>query len=79
MNTAVGTMRSEVHDGELRLRFPQLPGEVVRLYCIFSEAVPPAVPLLLGLNDTLDTFRLTFDGTPGPDGVMGRVRFDAVS
>jgi hypothetical protein len=79
INTASGSRPSRVRDGELRLRFAALPGRVFRLYCLFSEDVPPSVPPLLGLNDTLDVFRLTFDGTPGPAGPFGSLRFETTA
>lgn len=78
VRTAAGVMPSEVHDGELRLRFPQLPGREFRLFCLFSEQVPPATPPVLGLNDTLDAFRLTFDGASRPDAPAGVIVFEAV-
>lgn len=76
VRTAAGLARSTVRDGELRLRFPPLPGHVFRLYCVFSEAMPAATPPLLGLNDLLDVFRLTFDGSPRPDAPMGSMLFE---
>ena len=79
INTAGGSRPSRVHDGEIRLRFPQLPDRVFRLYGLFSEDVPPSVPPLLGLNDTLDVFRLTFDGTPGRAGPFGSLRFETTA
>ncbi len=79
LQTATGSRVSRVHDGEIRLRFPPLPDRVFRLYCLFSEDVPPSVPPLLGLNDTLDVFRLTFDGTPGRAGPFGSLRFETTA
>lgn len=76
VRTAAGVVRSTVRDGELRLRFPQLPGHVFRLYCVFSESMPAATPPLLGLNDFLDVFRLTFDGAARPDAVMGTIQHE---
>lgn len=79
LNTAGGSRPRRVRDGELRLRFPALPDRVFRLYCLFSEDIPPSVSPLLGLNDTLDVFRLSFDGTPHPDGVFGSIRFETIA
>lgn len=76
MGTAVGGVPSRVHDGELRVRFAALPGHVFRLYCVFNEDMPASVPLLLGLNDLFDVFRVTFDGGFAPDAPMGHMRFD---
>lgn len=73
MTTAAGATAAEVHDGELRVRFPPLPGRVFRLYCVFSEAVPPAVPPVFGVNDFLDLFRVTLDGFHRPDAPFGRM------
>ncbi|OWK34859.1 aspartyl protease family protein [Fimbriiglobus ruber] len=78
MRTAAGLLPSTVRSGELRLRFPQLPDHVFRLYCVFSENIPPTSPLLLGLYDVLDVFRVTFDGRPQPDAVMGAMSFETV-
>jgi hypothetical protein len=76
--TAVGSRAGLVHDGELRVRFPQLPGQVFRLYCVFAEDVPPSVPPVFGLNDFLDVFRVTLDGRFAPDAPFGRMLFDTV-
>ncbi len=35
MRTASGLQSVTVRDGELRVRFPQLPSQVFRLYCLF--------------------------------------------
>lgn len=77
--TAAGSVRATVRDGELRLRFTQLPGHVFRLYCVFSESMPASTPPLLGLNDFLDVFRLTFDGAARPDAAMGGIRFETTA
>ncbi len=60
--TVGGRRLATIRDGEIRIRFPQLPGRSFRLYCVFVEELPEATPLLFGLNDFIDTFRLTFDG-----------------
>lgn len=74
--TGVGSVR--VHDGELRVRFPQLPGHTFRLYCLFVEETPPTVPVLIGLHDTLEVFRIAFDGRPAADAPAGRVTLETV-
>jgi hypothetical protein len=79
MMTAAGGRAGRVHDGELRVRFPQLPGRVVRLYCVFAEDVPPAVPPVFGLNDFLDVFRVALDGTPRAAAPFGRATFEALA
>lgn len=76
--TAAGSRTGLVHDGELRVRFPELPGQVFRLYCVFAEDVPPSVPPVFGLNDFLDVFRVTLDGRFAPDAPFGRMLFDTV-
>lgn len=76
--TATGPRTARVHDGELRVRFPQLPGHTFRLYCLFVEETPPAVPVLIGLHDTLEVFRLAFDGRPATDAPAGRVVLETV-
>jgi hypothetical protein len=73
ITTAGGARPGLVHDGELRVRFPQLPGHVFRLYCVFAESVLPTVPPVFGLNDFLDVFRVTLDGSPRPDTPFGRI------
>jgi Aspartyl protease len=75
---ATGVNAVHVHDGELRVRFPQLPGHTFRLYCLFVEETPPNVPLLIGLHDTLEVFRLAFDGRPAADAPAGRVVLETV-
>jgi hypothetical protein len=77
LTTVGGARLGRVHDGELRVRFPRLPGRLFRLYCVFAEEILPSTPLVFGLNDFLDEFRLTFDGTTTADAVFGSVRLDA--
>ena len=76
MTTSVGSRPVVVRDGELRVRFDALPGHLFRLYCVFSEDVPPSVPPLLGLNDFADLFRFTVDAAPTADFPFGSVHFD---
>jgi hypothetical protein len=76
IRTANGVVASVVRDGELRVRFPQLPDHVFRLYCVFSEQLPPTTPPLLGLNDLLDVFRVTFDGCWSPGAEMGHISLE---
>lgn len=76
VQTAAGSVASRVWDGELLVRFPQLPGRVFRLYCVFSDSYPATAPLLLGLNDFFDTFRVTIDGRPSSHGPFGNMRFE---
>lgn len=78
MTTFAGSRAGLVHDGELRVRFPQLPGHVFRLYCVFAEDVPPSVPPVFGLNDFLDVFRVVLDGRFAADAPFGRMLFDTV-
>ena len=73
MTTAAGPRAAEVHDGELRVRFPHLPGRVFRLYCVFARGVPAGVPPVFGVNDFLDLFRVTLDGFHRPDAPFGRM------
>lgn len=75
---ATGVNDVHVHDGEIRVRFPQLPGHTFRLYCLFVEETPPNVPVLIGLHDTLEVFRLAFDGRPTADAPAGRVVLETV-
>jgi hypothetical protein len=77
--TASGARTGLVHDGELRVRFPQLPDRVFRLYCVFAEDVPPGVPPVFGLNDLLDVFRVTLDGTPRPGAPFGGILFETLA
>jgi hypothetical protein len=78
LNTAGGARPGLVHDGEIRVRFPQLPGQVFRLYCVFAEEIAPSVIPVFGLNDFLDAFRVTLDGRFAPDAPFGRMLFDTV-
>jgi len=73
--TTAGRRDALVRDGELRVRFDALPGHLFRLYCVFSEDVPPSVPPLLGLNDFADLFRFTVDAAPTADFPFGSVHF----
>ena len=73
LTTAGGRGTAVVHDGQLRLRFPELSARVYTLYCLFSEAMPPNTPLLLGLNNFIDVFRVTLDGRFAPDAPAGHV------
>lgn len=73
MVTAAGFRPGEVHDGELRVRFPQLPGQVFRLLCLFAEGVLPAVPPVFGVHDFLDEFRVALDGAFRPGAAFGRL------
>jgi hypothetical protein len=74
--TANGTVDSVVHDGELRLAFVACPGSVFRFFCLFVEEYSPAAPVLLGLNDLLDVFRVTFDGAWSPGAEMGHIALE---
>ncbi len=76
--TAAGGRAVRVHDGELRVRFPPLPDHTFRLYCLFVEELPPSVPVLIGLHDTLELFRLTFDGRPAPAAPVGQITLETV-
>lgn len=78
MTTAAGNRAGRVHDGELRVRFPQFSDRVVRLYCLFAEDVPAAVPPVFGLHDFLDVFRVAVDGTPRAGAPFGRATFETV-
>src|SRR5206468_2811922 len=62
ITTANGTVTATVYDGELRVRFPALPGSVFRFYCVFVEEMNPHALPVFGLNDFLDVFRVSFDG-----------------
>ncbi len=75
LNTANGAVRSTVYDGELKLQFDACPGHTFRLFCLFSENHMPAAPILLGLHDLIEVFRVTFDGTRSPGSELGRVTF----
>lgn len=76
IRTATGTLLSKVYDGELSLRFGQIPGRVFRLYCVFVEGMSPSASPLLGLNDFFDAFRITFDGAYSPDAPAGHMLFE---
>jgi hypothetical protein len=73
MTTASSSSPTLVHDGELRVKFPQLPNRVFQLYCLFSESMPPGTPLLLGLNNFFDLFRVTFTGHYSPEAPFGHM------
>jgi hypothetical protein len=79
VNTAAGFRAGAVHDGDLRIRFPQLPGHVFRFYCMFAEATPPVVAPVFGLHDLLAVFRVTFDGSPRPESPFGRIVMETVA
>lgn len=76
--TASRSEPATVHDGEIVVRFPQLPGRTFRLYCVFVQNLPDTTPLLLGLRDFLDAFRVTFDGGFAPDAPAGHMHFETV-
>jgi hypothetical protein len=78
LTTASRSGTAAVRDGELRLRFDALPGHTFRLYCLFVDDLPVNTPLLLGLNDFLDVFRVTFDGGFSRDAPAGRMLFETV-
>jgi hypothetical protein len=73
MRTASGLQSITVRDGELLVRFPQLPNRVLRLYCLFSENYDPTNPPLLGLNNFFDLFRVTFTGHYIPQAPFGHM------
>lgn len=73
MRTAAGTREMIVRDGQIFIRFPFFPDRVFRLYCVFSEDYSPAAPLLFGLNNFIDAFRVTFDGRYSHDAPAGHV------
>lgn len=77
--TAAGQRSGLVHDGELRVRFPQLPDQLFRLYCVFAEDIPPSVPPVFGLNDFLDVFRVAFDGTPRTGAPFGSILLETLT
>ncbi|HET6576216.1 MAG TPA: aspartyl protease family protein [Fimbriiglobus sp.] len=78
ITTAAGIRGGLVRDGELRVRFLQLPDRVFRLYCVFAEDVPPSVPPVFGLNDFLDVFRVTLDGAPRLGAPFGSILFETL-
>jgi len=71
--TASSTTPTLVHDGELRVMLPQLPNRIFRLYCVFSESMPTRTPLLFGLNNFFDLFRVTFTGHHSPEAPFGHM------
>lgn len=73
MRTVTGLQSIMVRDGELRVRFPQLPDRVFRFYCLFSEDYSPTAPPLLGLNNFFDLFRVTFTGGYLPEAPFGHM------
>ena len=83
LTTGDGRREAVVRDGELRIRFPELPDQHFPIKCVFRDDQPEGVPPVLGLHNTLDLFRLRFDGTPLPhggamshgDGFMGYMEF----
>jgi hypothetical protein len=77
MRTASGLQSVTVRDGELRVRFPQLPNQVFRLYCLFSEDYSPTNPPLLGLNNFFDLFRTTFTGHYSPEAPFGHMLLES--
>lgn len=78
VTTAAGPGAGAVHDGELRVRFPELPNHTFRLYCVFAEHILPTVPPVFGLNDFLDVFRVTLDGRWTRDAPAGHMLFETV-
>lgn len=78
IQTANGLVVSTVHPGELTVRFDALPTTSFRLFCLFSEQYPPNAPLLLGLHDTLEVFRVELTGQRSPGAEMGTLVFETV-
>ncbi|HSQ56800.1 MAG TPA: hypothetical protein VLM40_13750 [Gemmata sp.] len=76
LRTVGGTREVTVRDGELRVRFPYFAGRLFRLYCLFSEDYSPSAPPLLGLNNFIDLFRVSFDGRYTHDAPAGHVRLE---
>jgi hypothetical protein len=76
--TASQSRAATVRDGEIRLRFVQLPGRIFRLYCLFIDDLPETTPLLFGLNDFLDTFRIAFDGRYTREAPAGHMLFETI-
>jgi hypothetical protein len=74
--TATQSERVEVRDGEIVVRFSNMPGRIIRLYCLFVDGIPENTPLLLGLNDFFDTFRVSFDGRFSPEAPAGHMHFE---
>jgi hypothetical protein len=73
MRTVAGVQSITVRDGELRLRLPQCPNRLLRLYCLFSEDYSPANPPVLGLNNFFDWFRVTFTARYSPEAPFGHM------
>ena len=78
IQTANGVVVSTVHHGELVIRFDSLPDSAFRLFCLVSEQYPPNAPLLLGLHDTLEVFRVELNGRRSPGAEMGTLVFETV-
>lgn len=78
LQTASGVIISTVHHGELTIRFEGLADTAFRFFCLFSEQYPPNAPLLLGLHDTLETFRVELNGQRSPGAEMGTLVFETV-
>lgn len=78
IQTANGVVISTVHHGELTIRFDALPDTAFRLFCLFSEQYPPNAPLLLGLHDTLEVFRVELNGRRSPRAEMGELVLETV-
>src|SRR5579872_4058816 len=76
MRSATGLQSVTVSDGELRVLFPQFPGQVFRFYCLFSEAYSPTSPPLFGLNNFFDIFRVTFSCKSLPEAPFGHMLFE---
>ena len=82
LRTATGLIDVPITDGEIHLRFPQLPERTFRLKCMFRDQ-PADVPPVLGLHNLIDLITIRFDGTPMPnagpthpgDGLMGSMEF----
>lgn len=75
LRTATGLATSPIRDGEIHLRFTQLPGHTFRLKCVFRDNQPPGVPPVLGLHNTIDLLNILFDGSQRPDAFMGCMTF----
>ena len=76
VNSANGVVQDEARDGQLMIRFPQIPDRTFSLKWIFRDHQPAGVPPVLGLHNTIDLMKILFDGTPVPDAIMGRMVFD---
>ena len=82
LRTATGLVNVPITDGEIHLRFPQLPERTFRLKCMFRDQSAD-VPPVLGLHNLIDLITIRFDGTPLPnagpthpgDGLMGSMEF----